>query len=140
MYMQNGLQSLSYVSKKRAMRLLFAFCISCCMLQVSAQDHYLFIGTYTSNGSKGIYVYKFDSKTGEASWVSNTDSSSNPSFLAVTRDGKYVYAVNEVSRDNQALLHRIHLMKLQANYLSSTNNPAEVKTPAMYLLQKMANG
>jgi 6-phosphogluconolactonase len=104
MYMQNGLQSLSYVSKKRAMRLLFAFCISCCMLQVSAQDHYLFIGTYTSNGSKGIYVYKFDSKTGEASWVSNTDSSSNPSFLAVTRDGKYVYAVNEVSRDKSGFV------------------------------------
>jgi 6-phosphogluconolactonase len=81
------------------MRLLFAFCISCCMLQVTAQDHYLFIGTYTSNGSKGIYVYKFDSKTGEATWVSNTDSSSNPSFLAVTGNGKYVYAVNEVSRD-----------------------------------------
>lgn len=81
------------------MRLLFALLISCFVLQVTAQDQYLFIGTYTSNGSKGIYVYKFNSQTGDASWVSNTDSSSNPSFLAVTRDGKYLYAVNEVSRD-----------------------------------------
>lgn len=81
------------------MRFLFALCTSCLFLHASAQDPYLFIGTYTSNGSKGIYVYKFNSTTGDVSWVSNTDSSSNPSFLAVTKDGKYLYAVNEVSRD-----------------------------------------
>jgi 6-phosphogluconolactonase len=66
-------------------------------LQGFAQEHYLFIGTYTGSGSKGIYVYKFNSQTGKATWVSNTDSSiaSNPSYLAVTPNGKYVYAVFE---------------------------------------------
>ena len=66
-------------------------------LQGFAQEHYLFIGTYTGSGSKGIYVYKFNSQTGKASWVSNTDSStaSNPSYLSVTPNGKYVYAVFE---------------------------------------------
>lgn len=64
-------------------------------LHSMTQQHYLFIGTYTHTGSKGIYVYKFDAVTGQATWVSNTDSVVNPSYLALSADGKYVYAVNE---------------------------------------------
>ncbi len=60
-----------------------------------AQTFDLFVGTYTSTGSKGIYVYRFNTLTGNAYLVSNTDSITNPSYLTITRDGKYVYAVNE---------------------------------------------
>ncbi len=78
------------------MRLIFLSCLLL-SLQTIAQEHYLFIGTYTGGGSKGIYVYKFNTQTGKATWVSNTDSStaSNPSFVAVTPNGKYLYAVYE---------------------------------------------
>ena len=78
------------------MRLLFFFLLLL-SFQGFAQDHYLFIGTYTGSGSKGIYVYKFNSQTGKATWVSNTDSSSasNPSYLSITPNGKYLYAVYE---------------------------------------------
>lgn len=81
------------------MRLLVTICISFCTLAISAQKYYLFAGTYTTGKSKGIYVFEFNSKTGEVQWVSNTDSSSNPSFLAVAPNGKYLYAVNETGRD-----------------------------------------
>ncbi|HEX2536341.1 MAG TPA: beta-propeller fold lactonase family protein, partial [Chitinophagaceae bacterium] len=64
-----------------------------------AQTFHLLIGTYTQNGSKGIYVYRFNAATGTAEWVSNTDSLDNPSFLAVSPDRKYVYAVNETGGD-----------------------------------------
>ena len=80
------------------MRLLLALCFSICAFAVSAQDFYLFIGTYTAGKSKGIYVYKFNSNTGDVEWISNTDSSSNPSYVRITPNGKYLYAVNEVSR------------------------------------------
>jgi 6-phosphogluconolactonase len=63
----------------------------------------LFVGTYTSGKSKGIYVYKFNSKNGEVEYVSNTDSSANPSFLAIAPDGKHLYAVNEVSRSQAGI-------------------------------------
>ncbi len=62
------------------------------------------MGTYTSGGSKGIYVYHYNSKTGKTDWVSNTDSSANPSFLTIAPNGKYVYAVNEVSRKQAGLI------------------------------------
>ena len=60
-----------------------------------SQKFYLFTGTYTGSGSKGIYVYQFDASNGTASLLSNTDSVANPSYLTVSNDGKYVYAVNE---------------------------------------------
>jgi 6-phosphogluconolactonase len=64
-------------------------------LITSAQKYHLFIGTYTDKGSKGIYVYEFDAATGKAKQVSHTDSISNPSYLAISANGRYVYAVNE---------------------------------------------
>ncbi len=66
---------------------------------ISAQDYYLFAGTYTTGKSKGIYVYKFNSVNGELQWVGNTDSCTNPSFLSVSPDGRYLYAVNETGRE-----------------------------------------
>ena len=47
------------------MRLLLSLCFTFISLCVSAQHYYLFIGTYTTGGSKGIYVYDFNAKTGE---------------------------------------------------------------------------
>ncbi|MFY0252549.1 lactonase family protein [Chitinophaga sp. 30R24] len=61
----------------------------------SAADPYLLLGTYTNSGkSKGIYVYRFNTSTGEATAVNNI-AASNPSFLAISPDKKSVYAVNE---------------------------------------------
>lgn len=65
------------------------------VLNASAQkENYLLIGTYTGGSSEGIYVYKFNSETGDNSFVS-VAKSSNPSFLAISPNKKYVYAVNE---------------------------------------------
>ncbi|MBS1598089.1 MAG: lactonase family protein [Bacteroidetes bacterium] len=59
-----------------------------------AQSYYMFVGTYTSGKSEGIYVYKFNTSTGEAALLS-TASAVNPSYLAIAPNGKYVYSVNE---------------------------------------------
>jgi 6-phosphogluconolactonase len=60
----------------------------------NAQTYYLFAGTYTSGDSKGIYVYKFNTATGEVTPVS-TVASDNPSYLAIAPGGSYLYAANE---------------------------------------------
>jgi 6-phosphogluconolactonase len=86
------------------MRTLLVLCMYFFMLSLSAQDYYMFVGTYTSGKSRGIYVYKFNSRNGEVEWVGNTDSAANPSFLAIAPDGKYLYAVNEVSRSRAGLV------------------------------------
>ncbi|MEA3425681.1 MAG: lactonase family protein [Bacteroidota bacterium] len=80
------------------MRYLLALFLCLSFPSLYAQHYYLFVGTYTTGKSKGIYVYEFNAQNGEMTWVSNTDSSSNPSFLAIAPNGRYVYAVNETGR------------------------------------------
>ena len=63
----------------------------------SAQNFYLLIGTYTGTGSKGIYVYNFNAQTGAAKWISNTDSVTSPSYITLSHNGNFVYAVNETN-------------------------------------------
>ncbi|WP_408585395.1 lactonase family protein [Paraburkholderia bannensis] len=59
----------------------------------------LIVGTYTGGKSEGLYVYRFDSKTGDAQQVS-VAKTVNPSYLVVSRDKRFVYAVNELPGDN----------------------------------------
>ncbi|MGY4383810.1 6-phosphogluconolactonase [Pedobacter sp. UYP24] len=65
-------------------------------LQLQAQNYNLLIGTYTKNGkSEGIYTYHFNAQNGAIAPKSVTRNVANPSFLAVSPDNKFVYAVNE---------------------------------------------
>ena len=65
---------------------------------------YLLIGTYTKAPSKseGIYVYKFNPNKGEATAVGKV-AAENPSYLAISKDQKYVYSVNESGEDKSAV-------------------------------------
>ena len=68
---------------------------------VTAQkNYYLLVGTYTRGKSKGIYVYNFNAQTGKTKWVSNTDSSTNPSYITLSHSGNFLYAVNETGGAN----------------------------------------
>ncbi|AAU49520.1 lactonase family protein [Burkholderia mallei] len=58
----------------------------------------LLVGTYTGSGSDGIYVYRFDTDSGQVSPVSSAKAE-NPSYLVASRDGRHVYAVNELPGD-----------------------------------------
>lgn len=55
----------------------------------------LYIGTYTSSTSEGIYVYRMNSDTGELKMFSSIKSE-NPSFLTLDRSKRFLYAVNEL--------------------------------------------
>ncbi len=72
---------------------LLVFSFSC-----SAQNYYLFVGTYTSGKSEGIYVYEFNASTGKIKPLGSVKSK-DPSYLAIAPNGKYLYAVNENGND-----------------------------------------
>ena len=65
-----------------------------------AQDYFLFVGTYTSGASKGIYVYRYNPSTGKTT-LTDTIAAENPSYLAFSPDNKNLYAVNENGGDRQ---------------------------------------
>jgi 6-phosphogluconolactonase len=51
-----------------------------------------YIGTYTTKGSKGIYVARFDAATGKISSPDLATQAGNPCFLAVHPDQKHLLA------------------------------------------------
>ena len=75
---------------------LVALSIFICMSAGYAQGAvlYMLVGTYTSGSSTGVYVYKFDSETGKSEYVSEIKAL-NPSYLTVSTNERYVYAVGE---------------------------------------------
>lgn len=78
------------------MKLFFSIFLSLSIQSSSGQNHYLLVGTYDSPKSEGIYVYTFNSTDGSAKEISHIKTP-NPSFLTVSPDQKYVYAVNETA-------------------------------------------
>lgn len=75
---------------KRNHLLLFCFL----GLSVFSQNKtLLFIGTYTQGlPDSGIYVCNFNSKTGEIKLLSTGHQLTNPSFITLSPDGRYLYA------------------------------------------------
>jgi len=63
-------------------------------LSFSRRELTLYIGTYTSGKSEGIYVYRLDQLTGELQRAGAVKSE-NPSFLAIDPGKRFLYAVNE---------------------------------------------
>ena len=62
---------------------------------VNSGEMYMLLGTYTSDeGSRGIYVYKFDTDTGKSDSISMAEVA-NPSYLVISPNEKYVYSVGE---------------------------------------------
>jgi 6-phosphogluconolactonase len=60
-----------------------------------------YVGTYTAKtSSKGIYAYRFDPEKGQLTAIGVAAETADPSFLAVHPNGKYLYAVNEISTFN----------------------------------------
>lgn len=57
----------------------------------------LFVGTYTDTGSEGIYSYSFNAETGKLTEKTLAAATGNPSFLKISPDKNYLYAVNETN-------------------------------------------
>jgi 6-phosphogluconolactonase len=58
---------------------------------------FVYIGTYTEKGSKGIYSCRFDPAADRLTSVGLAAETVDPSFLAIDPSGKFLYAVNEIS-------------------------------------------
>ena len=55
-----------------------------------------YVGTYTTNGSRGLYRLELDAASGALAIDGPAAEVENPSFLAAHPGGRFLYAVNEV--------------------------------------------
>ena len=83
-------------------RMAFVCLLATAVLTLAASKpqgkYLLYVGTYTEEGSqsKGIYAYRYDAATGRVTPLGLAAETTNPSFVALHPNGRFLYAVNEV--------------------------------------------
>ncbi|MEN4761283.1 lactonase family protein [Chryseobacterium sp. C39-AII1] len=82
-------------------KLLFLAIATFTYLQLHAQKTYAFFGSYNwDKETEGIYVYELDTVKGNLSKVTSYKGISNPSYLTLSSDGKYLFACTESKTSN----------------------------------------
>lgn len=82
--------------------------VSCGSSQLQDTTVPLYIGTYTSGSSEGIYMARFDTVSGKADNIQLLVSIVNPSFLTLAGNGKLLFAVSEHT-DHKPNLYSLRL-------------------------------
>src|ERR1700676_1339069 len=84
----------------RVLTLLAALFLSTLLAaaQAETRKYIFYVGTYTEDGSKskGIYRSRFYAETGQTTSLGLAAETTNPSFVALHPNGRFLYAVNEV--------------------------------------------
>lgn len=110
-------------------RLIASLVLLCTASFAFAQNpmQYLLIGTNADGKDGGIYVYRFNPNKGEATFISKTETAF-PTYIAVSRDQKFVYAVNEYpgGKDGEVSAFAIDKPKGQLTFLNkqATGGPS----------------
>lgn len=76
--------------------------------------YWVYLGTYTSEaGSKGIYRSELDVKSGALGELTLAAELANPTFLAISPNGLFLYAVQETAdageKKNEGVLHAFRI-------------------------------
>jgi 6-phosphogluconolactonase len=93
----NGMNSFPHFLCSTSLFLSLTFSLA---THAVAQDgkYLAYVGTYTEEGSnsKGIYAYRFDEGSGQITPLGLAAETTNPSWIALHPNGRFLYAVNEV--------------------------------------------
>lgn len=111
-------------------KLLFTIIASVVFIATQAQEKNinLLIGTYTKTcESKGVYLYGFDTNTGEAKVKASTENLINPSFLSVSNDKKFIYTTNEDGDTSKVSAFQFDSNQKQFTFLNA--QPSEGNDP-----------
>lgn len=102
---------------------IIIFAISSATVHAQGKEVNLFIGTYTKScESKGIYLYGFNTETGEAKQKSATENVINPSFLTISADKEFVYSTNENGDESKVSAFKFDSDKNQFKFLNSQSS------------------
>jgi 6-phosphogluconolactonase len=74
-------------------KILIGILLACVSAQ--AAEYLVYAGTYTRQGSKGIYAFRFETSSGKITSLGVAAETPNPSFLIEHPGHKFVFAANE---------------------------------------------
>jgi 6-phosphogluconolactonase len=75
--------------------LITLVCMNCLSMASQPAEVLVYVGTYTSRGGEGVYVYRLDPANGGLKPVTKSPRLKDPSFVALDPKGRCLYAVRE---------------------------------------------
>jgi 6-phosphogluconolactonase (cycloisomerase 2 family) len=100
--------------------IFFLFFTGCKSQQISHKT-LLFIGSFTDiKSGEGIKIYEFNNKTGKTNFKFTFDSISNPSFLRIASNGKFLYSVVDSQKKHHGKVAAFKIDSIQ-NKISLIN-------------------
>ena len=103
----------------------------------------VFIGGYTDHDSKslGVNAYRWDAKKGEMTAIGLGAATPNPSYIAIAKNRKTLYAVNEVDTFKARRVDRFppsRSMRRRESFRSSTSSHLAARGHATSISTSMA--
>ena len=74
------------------------------MDSIHTNDLYLLVGSYAEATAPGISLYRLNSETGESHLLQTFSGILNPSYLSLSHDGRFLYAVSETATPEAKLV------------------------------------
>lgn len=96
-------------------------------------DSFVYVGTYTDTPArgKGIYLFRYEAKTGQLTPLGVAAELANPSFLATDPQNRFLYAVTERGSDPN--------LRGATSDQTVTSYAIDTKTGALTLLNKVSS-
>jgi 6-phosphogluconolactonase len=82
--------------------LIFCGCILASVVcHAQNEKEFIYVGTYSLRGSKGIYVYELNRIKGSMKLIQTVVDLESPTYLEIHPSGKYLYSVNRAAINKQ---------------------------------------
>lgn len=98
----------------RIVFILFNFLMISTAFAQSKNLQKFYVGSYTSEGAEGIYLCTLNTETGELTLKKTFRGMDNPSFVRLSPDRKYLYAVSETAKGDGKTGY-VHAYKVEKN-------------------------
>lgn len=90
----------------------------------------LFVGSYTEGiPNPGIYVYEFNDTTGKLDQTCIIEGITNPSFLSISPDGKYLYACTDTKLPFEGSITSFKIDSIKGKLYLINKQPSGGKNP-----------
>lgn len=123
------------MKKSKTFLLVLLFLMGQILVFSQSDNHHLFIGTYTNTGSYGIYVYQFNTNTGNAVLLDSAKND-NPSYLAINKKGNRLYAVDENAGTNPGAISAFSFNKKTHTFQFLNHQPTGGDHPCFVAIDK----
>jgi 6-phosphogluconolactonase len=97
-----------------------------------AGEYFVYFGTYTAGTSKGIYACRFEPGLAKLTALGPVAEVPNPSFLALSPNGRFLYAVNwkgsETVKGDTVSAYSVDRRTGRLTFLNKTDSGGEMPT------------